>query len=125
MNILNEVTMDQIKALLPVIKNAMLDKKASEIRILDISKISSIADYFVITNGDNANQVQAIVDSVDEALGKLGHHPRAVEGDRNAGWILMDYGDIIINVFSREDRLFYDLERIWKDGIPVEVAAEE
>ncbi len=125
MNILNEVTMDQIKALLPVIKNAMLDKKASEIRILDISKISSIADYFVITNGDNANQVQAIVDSVDEALGKLGHHPRAVEGYRNAGWILMDYGDIIINVFSREDRLFYDLERIWKDGIPVEVAAEE
>ena len=117
--------MDSIKALLPVIKSAMLDKKASQIRILDISKISSIADYFVITNGDNVNQVQAIVDSVEEALGKLGHQPRAIEGYRNAGWILMDYGDIVINVFSKEDRLFYDLERIWKDGIPVEIDADE
>ncbi len=117
--------MDSIKALLPVIKTAMLDKKANQIKILDISKISTIADYFVITNGDNVNQVQAIVDSVEEALGKLGYQPRAIEGYRNAGWILMDYNDIIINVFSKEDRLFFDLERIWKDGIPVEIDTEE
>ena len=117
--------MDDIKALLPVIKAAMLDKKANQIRILDISKISSIADYFVITNGDNVNQVQAIVDGVEEALGKLGHHPRAIEGYRSAGWILMDYGDIVVNVFSKEDRLFFDLERIWKDGIPVDVDTDE
>ena len=117
--------MDSIKALLPVIKAAMLDKKANQIKILDISKISTIADYFVITNGDNVNQVQAIVDSVEEALGKLGHQPRAIEGYRNAGWILMDYGDIIINVFSKEDRLFYDLERIWKDGVSVDVDLDE
>ena len=117
--------MDSIKALLPVIKAAMLDKKASQIKILDISGISTIADYFVITNGDNVNQVQAIVDSVEEALGKLGYQPRAIEGYRNAGWILMDYGDIVVNVFSKEDRLFFDLERIWKDGVPVDVDAEE
>ena len=117
--------MDSIKALLPVIQSAMLDKKADKIKILDISKISTIADYFVITNGDNVNQVQAIVDSVEEALGKLGYQPRAIEGYRNAGWILMDYGDIVINVFSKEDRLFFDLERIWKDGVPVEIDPEE
>lgn len=117
--------MDQIKALLPVIREAMLDKKASQIKIFDISKISTIADYFIITNGDNTNQVQAIVDSVKEALGRLGVEARSVEGYRNAGWILMDYGDIIINVFSKEDRLFYDLERIWKDGTVVELDEAE
>ncbi len=112
----------EIKDLLPIINEAMQDKKANDIKAFNISKISSIADYFIITNGDNSNQVQAIADNIEEKLAKVGVKPRSVEGYRNAGWILMDYNDIIINVFSREDRLFYDLERIWKDGEPCDLS---
>ena len=76
-----------------------------------------IADYFVITSGSNLNQVQAIVDNVEEQLGRAGFEPKQIEGTRNSNWILMDYGDLIIHVFDEENRLFYDLERIlerWK-----------
>ena len=99
---------------------ALDDKKASDIRIIDISGISVLADYFIIASGSNANQVQAMTDNVEEILGKAGYEPRQIEGYRSANWILMDYGDIIVHVFCREDRLFYDLERIWRDGKVVE-----
>ena len=95
---------------------ALEDKKAEDIRILDISGISTVADYFVIADGSNPNQLQAMIDSVEEELGKAGCTPKQVEGNANSSWILMDYSDVIVHVFSREDRLFYDLERIWKDG---------
>ena len=80
------------------------------------SDFGIIADYFVIASGSNTNQVQAMADSVREALGRAGHEPRQVEGYGSANWILMDYGDLIVHIFSRDDRLFYDLERIWRDG---------
>ena len=95
---------------------ALEDKKAEDIRILDISGISTVADYFVIADGSNPNQLQAMIDSVEEELGKAGCTPKQVDGNANSSWILMDYSDVIVHVFSREDRLFYDLERIWKDG---------
>lgn len=95
---------------------ALEEKKAEDIRILDISGISTVADYFVIADGSNPNQLQAMIDSVEEELGKAGCTPKQVEGNANSSWILMDYSDVIVHVFSREDRLFYDLERIWKDG---------
>ena len=95
---------------------ALEDKKGEDIRIIEISEISTIADYFIIANGTNTSQVSALVDSVDEKLGKLGIQPKRVEGARSLSWVLMDYGDIIVHVFMKEDRLFYDLERIWKDG---------
>ena len=95
---------------------ALEDKKAQDIRIIDISEISTIADYFIIANGNNPSQVHAIADFVEEKLGRAGVSPKQVEGYRNANWVLMDYGDVIIHIFDRENRLFYDLERIWKDG---------
>ncbi|MEG0962541.1 MAG: ribosome silencing factor [Lachnospiraceae bacterium] len=96
--------------------HALSEKKAEDIRIIDISEISPIADYFVIATGSNSNQLQAMVDGVDEELNKSGYQPHQVEGNRNSSWILMDYNDIIVHVFSKEDRLFYDLERIWTNG---------
>lgn len=96
--------------------HAMEEKKARDIRIIDISKISVLADYFLIASGSNKNQVQAMVDNIQEELHKAGHVPKQIEGYNTANWILLDYGDIIIHVFDEENRLFYDLERIWRDG---------
>ena len=95
---------------------AMEEKKAVDIRVLDIGEISSLGDYFIIASGNNQNQVQAIADEVDQRLGREGVNPRQVEGYPNANWVLMDYGDVIVHVFDAENRLYYDLERIWKDG---------
>lgn len=95
---------------------ALDEKKGEDIRIIEIGEISIIADYLIIADGTNASQVQALVDNVEEQLGKEGIRPKAIEGIRNSSWVLMDYGDIIVHVFSKEDRLFYDLERIWRDG---------
>ena len=99
-----------------LIIDALEDKKAENIQIIDISEISSVADYFVITNGTNRSQVQALADNVEEKLGKEGISPKQIEGYSNANWILLDYADIVIHVFDRESRGFYDLERIWRDG---------
>ena len=96
--------------------NALEDKKGNDIRIIDIQGISPIADYFVIASGSNNNQVKAMADNVEEMLGRAGYEMRQKEGYDTASWILMDYNDIIVHIFSEEDRLFYDLDRIWRDG---------
>ena len=99
------------------IYNAIEDKKGEDIRILDISNVTVIADYFVIATGNNPNQVQAIADNVSEELFKKhGLTVKQTEGYNSASWILMDYGDYIIHIFDKEERFFYDLERIWRDG---------
>ena len=102
---------------------ALEDKKAEDIHVIDIREVSTLADYFIIANGTNSNQVQALTDNVHETLGKAGYHAKQVEGYNTANWILMDYGDIIVHVFDKENRLFYDLERIWRDGNVVEIEA--
>ncbi len=103
--------------------DALSDKKAEDISVIDIRNISTIADYFIIANGSNVNQLAAMQDAVDEAMYKSGVHAKQIEGNRSSTWILMDYQDIIVHLFSKEDRLFYDLEKIWKDG--KRVALEE
>lgn len=95
---------------------ALDEKKAVDITIIDIEKVSVLADYFIIASGTNKNQVQALVDNVDEKLTKAGYPAKQVEGYQTANWILLDYGDVIVHVFDSENRLFYDLERIWRDG---------
>ena len=101
--------------------NALDDKKGIDIKVLDISEISVMADYFIIASGSNKSQVQALADKVEEEMLKLDIHSRQVEGYPSGNWILMDYGDFIVHVFNQDDRLFYDLERIWKDGKLVEI----
>ena len=99
---------------------ALEDKKAEDIRIIDISQVSVIADYFIIANGNNVSQIQAMADEVEEKLYKAGYPLKQKEGYRNANWVLMDFGDIIVHIFDKENRLFYDLERIWRDGSVVD-----
>lgn len=100
---------------------ALDEKKGKDIKVIDIHEVSVIADYFVIASASNQNQVQAMVDNVEEMLTKAGYEPKQIEGTRNSSWILMDYGDLIIHVFDEENRLFYDLERIWRDGKVLEM----
>ncbi|MCI7066940.1 MAG: ribosome silencing factor [Butyrivibrio crossotus] len=111
--------MDKI---LDTIYNAIDDKKGGNTRILDISEITTISDYFVVTSGNNYNQVRAIADNVEEELlKKHGMKPERVEGYNNGEWILLDYIDYVIHIFDKEQRLFYDIERIWSDGKEIEV----
>ena len=107
--------MNREQEMVSIACKAIDDKKALDIKVIDIREVSVIADYFVITSGSNLNQVQAIVDNA-------GFEPKQIEGTRNSNWILMDYGDLIIHVFDEENRLFYDLERIWRDGKELDVS---
>ena len=108
------------KEMARIIASSLEEKKARDMKILDISDVSVLADYFIIASGSNRNQVQAMADDLEEKLGQAGFTPRQVEGYQTANWILMDYQDIIIHIFDEENRLFYDLERIWRDGNLVE-----
>ncbi len=92
------------------------EKKGREISIIDISEISVIADYFVIVTAENSRQVEALSDSLQDSMAKRGYRIRRAEGKPDSGWILLDFNDIIIHVFDKEQRFFYDLERIWSDG---------
>lgn len=108
------------KEMVKIAINALEEKKAENIRVIDIGKVSVLADYFIIAEGKNRNQIQALTDSVEKDLGKAGAVPKQIEGYESANWILMDYADIIVHIFDNENRLFYDLERIWRDGVCVD-----
>lgn len=99
---------------------ALEDKKAEDIKIIDISEVSVLADYFIIAGGNNSSQIQAICNNAEEKLGRAGFACKQIEGYETANWILMDFGDVIIHIFDKENRLLYDLERIWRDGKPVD-----
>lgn len=108
--------MEQSKLMAKLAYKALDDKKGEDIKIIDISKISVLADYFIIANGTNDSQVRALVEAVEEALEKEGFEVKQREGYGLGSWVLLDFGEIIVHVFDRENRLFYDLERIWRDG---------
>lgn len=99
---------------------AMDAHKAEEIQVIDISRVSTLADYFVVVNGTNASQIQALADAVEKGLGRAGFPCRQVEGYEHASWILLDFGDVIVHIFDGENRLLYSLERIWGDGVTVD-----
>lgn len=115
--------MNQSKEMARIAYNALNDKKGEDIRIIDITGVSVLADYFIIANGNSDSQVNALVDNVEEELHKEGYTLRQREGRSSGNWVLLDFGDIIVHVFDKENRLFYDLERIWQDG--KSVSAEE
>lgn len=113
--------MNKSKEMIKTAYQALDDKKAFDIKILDIRNISSIADYFIIADGTNKNQVQAMCDNVEESMTKSGFRMKSIEGYSEGGWILLDYYDIIIHIFSDEARRFYNIERIWSDGAEVSI----
>ena len=113
--------MNQAKEMARIAYDALSDKKGEDIKIIDIAGVSVLADYFLIANGNSDSQVNALVDNVEEQLHKAGYPLKQREGQASGKWVLLDFGDIIVHVFDKENRLLYDLERIWKDGKNVEI----
>ena len=105
-----------MKDALKIALKAAEDKQAIDILVLDISSIASFANYFLLCTGDSSRQIQAIVDEVERKLRESGFRPTHIEGYRNAEWVLMDYLDVVVHVFSKKARAYYDLERLWRDG---------
>ena len=101
--------------------SALEDKKAEDIKVIDISEVSVMADYFIIAGGSNRSQIQALCDNVDEKLSKAGFPARQTEGYDSANWVLLDFQDVIVHIFDKENRLLYDLERIWRDGKSIDI----
>lgn len=102
--------------------HAALAKKATEVVILDLRRAAAFTDFFLIASGGNQKQIQAIVEAVEETLRQEGLRPNHVEGYPRQEWILLDYGDFVIHVFTDRTRRFYDLERLWGGASRVEVA---
>ena len=101
---------------LDIVKKACEDKKGIDLKVLNISKLTTIADYFVIVSGNSSAQVMAIADEVEAKAMEAGQTEFPIEGYRSGRWVLLDLGDIIVHVFHKEDRDFYDLERLWVDN---------
>ena len=93
-----------------------LEHKAQDLVVLEVSKLSSFADYFVICSGRSSRQVQGIADNLETKLRKQGIRAAGVEGSREGHWVLMDYGDVIVHIFYEPVRLFYDLESLWSEA---------
>ena len=108
--------MNKSKEMAKLAIEALEDKKAEDVKVIDISEVSVIADYFLIAGGSNRSQIQALSDNVEEKLGRAGYPVKQIEGYDTANWILLDFGDVIVHIFDKENRLLYDLERIWRDG---------
>jgi ribosome-associated protein len=90
-------------------------------RVLDLREVTSFADYFVICSGTNSRQIQAIADEIGAQLSERGEHPISIEGYDNADWVLVDYGDYLIHVFSEKARAYYDLDRLWRHAREVAI----
>ena len=109
--------------ILKIAVNAIDSKRGENIRIIKIDELTVIADYFIIANGSSTTQVKALADEVEFKLSQAGLEPRRTEGYQGANWIVLDYIDVVIHIFHKETRDFYDLERLWQDG--TEVSAQE
>ena len=103
---------------------AAIDKKAENLKVLDLTQISGFTDYFVICSGMSDRQVQAIADSVESAMVSQDHEPLSIEGYADGRWVLMDFGDVVIHVFLDALREYYDLENLWADAPRVKVPSE-
>ncbi|MDO4614058.1 MAG: ribosome silencing factor [Lachnospiraceae bacterium] len=119
------MTKEESRALTDIVVKALNEKQAQDVKVIEISEISPLGDYFVIANGSNANQIQALVENVEEKGEKAGFQIDHVEGHRNANWTLIDFKGVIVHVFDEEAREHYDLERLWRDGSDVSAEFKE
>lgn len=113
--------MEQALEMAKIAYQALDEKKGVDIKVIDISEVSVLGDYFIIANGTSDSQVRALVDNVEEKMHKAGYELKQQEGNNSGTWVLLDYADIIVHIFDKENRLFYNLERIWRDGKEVEM----
>ena len=112
--------MENIEIVAKAVK-ALDDKKAEEIKVIRISELTVMADYFIIANGTSNTHVRALAEEVEYALNEAGEKPRNIEG-RSTGWILLDYGSVMVHVFTPRDRDYYNLERLWQDGEEIDIS---
>lgn len=112
------------KDLLEKVTKILDDKKGEDIIVIDIQGLSSFADYFVNVTAGNARQLETLVDEVQKQLAGMGMEPKSIEGKASSGWILLDLGDIIVNVFGRDEREKYQIEKIWSDGKITDINSE-
>ena len=110
--------------ILKIAAEAADDKKARDLVALDISAIASFADLFLICTGDSSRQIQAVSDEIESRLKEAGVRPYHIAGYQNAEWVVMDYSDLIVHIFSKTARAYYDLERLWRDAVPVELKSD-
>ncbi len=115
--------MNHSTQMVTTVVHALQEKKAQDIKALDISALSDIGDAFVIASASNSNQLSALMDEIEKEMHKQGFSTRQIEGTQHSGWILMDYYDVIVHLFTVEDRSFYNIERVWTDdkNIPIEI----
>ena len=113
--------MEQTKEMARIIRDALEEKKGEDVRILDISEVSVLADYFIIANGTSSTHVRALADEIDEEMAKLGATPDHIEG-RATGWILLDYGCVLVHVFDPQSREYYNLDRLWGDAAKIDIS---
>ncbi|WP_207654578.1 ribosome silencing factor [Peptostreptococcus russellii] len=104
-----------------LICDSISDKLGKDIAVLNIGKVSSLCDYFIIASGTSARQVKSIADSVEDSMKEIGIEARGKEGRDTQSWILLDYGDVMVHIFDEENRGFYNLEKLWKDAPYVEI----
>ena len=106
---------------LSTIVKALDSKRAEDIRIIEIGDLTIVADYFVIANGTSSTQTKALAEEVEFKMSQLGIEPNRTEGYQGATWVVLDYGDIIVHVFYKETRDYYQLERLWADGEKIDI----
>ena len=100
------------------IADLLSDRQAEDIVLMDIGKVSSFTDYFIVATANNPRQMNALIDSLDQDL-RPAARPRRVEGTPDSGWVLIDFGDAIVHLFAAEERAYYNLEGLWAQGVSV------
>ena len=118
-NAMSGMTADEV---IEISVKALDSKRAENIRVIGIRDLTVIADYFVIANGTSTTQTKALADEVEYQLKEKGRTPQRIEGYQGANWIVLDYGDVVVHVFYKETRQFYDLERLWSDGENIDIS---
>ncbi|MDQ3524917.1 MAG: ribosome silencing factor [Chloroflexota bacterium] len=113
---ISTITEEDIRDFAITIADVLADTPANHTRVMDIRSISTLADFFVISSGENERQLRAITRQLTEELASRQARPSKIEGDAASGWILIDYGDVVVHVFSDELRSFYNLEELWQDA---------
>ncbi len=107
---------------LEIIVKALDSKKAEDIKVIKIGDLTVIADYFVIADGTSSTQTKTLAEEAEFKMKENGEEPLRVQGNNGSNWIILDYGDIVVHVFSRDQREFYNLERLWRDGEEVDIS---
>ena len=113
--------MNDTNKMVSTVVNALFEKKAQNIKALDISALSNIGDAFVIASATNSSQVSALIDEVQKQMHEQGYPTRQIEGTQHSGWVLMDFYDVIVHVFTLEDRVVYNIEKVWAEAKEINI----